>query len=89
MFEPTTTGLGEADLLIDRSAWPVIVLVCENSEVLFVAFVAVAVTTWPGVTAVARFALKLPLPRPSVFTVVVPRDICPSPNPVGSPDTLE
>ena len=89
MFEPTVTGLGEAVLLTDRSACPVIVLVCENSEVLLAAFVAVAVTTWPGVTAVARFTLKLALPEPFVFTVVVPRNVCPSPNPDGSPTALE
>ena len=89
MFEPTVTGLGDASLTTDRSAVPVIARACENSEVLPCAFVAVAVTTWPGVTGAAKFKLKLAFPAPSVFTTAVSRKVCPSPKPEGSAFALE
>ena len=56
----------------------------ENSEVLPPGSVAVAVMTWPGVTAGKLMTLMLALQLVSVVTVVEPRKICPSPLPTTS-----
>src|SRR5262249_31537696 len=54
----------------------------ENSEVLPMASVAVAVTMRPLATATLNDVLKLALPLASVVTLVKPRNCCPS---AGSP----
>ena len=51
----------------------------ENSEVLLLRSVAVAVTTSPTVTVVAKLAVKPALPVPSVVTSLKPRNVSPSP----------
>ena len=56
----------------------------ENSEVLLLGSVAVAVMSWPTVTAAEKAAVKLTLPPSSVVTSLKPRNVSPSPFPDGS-----
>ena len=51
----------------------------ENSDVLPLGSVAVAVMTLPTVAAASPTALKLALPLPFVVVWIVPRYSCPSP----------
>ena len=55
----------------------------ENSDVLWLGAVAVAVMKEPGAMA-GNGNVKLALPVTSVTTGCVPRDKSPSPNPLGS-----
>jgi len=56
----------------------------ENSDVFMVCkCVAVAVTDEPAGTA-ATFALKEAFPAASVVTINWPKNVLPSPNPLGS-----
>jgi hypothetical protein len=50
----------------------------ENSEVLLIASVAVAVTIWPSGTATLSEAAKVAVPLPSVVVLMEPRNSCPS-----------
>src|SRR5713226_9250694 len=50
----------------------------ENSEVLPMASVAVAVTSWPLVTGLLRAVLNEALPLKSVVVLTKPRNVCPS-----------
>ena len=61
----------------------------ENSEVLPLGSVAVAVSTFPAGTPTANIALMLALQLLSVVTVVEPRKVWPSPRPEGSQIELE
>ena len=61
----------------------------ENSEVLSLGLVAVAVMTCPAGTADPKETLKLTSPLTSVVTIVEPRKLWPSPLPEGSQSTLE
>jgi hypothetical protein len=58
----------------------------ENSDVLPLGSVAVAVTT--PVAPVGRVALRTALPEPSVVAVVAPRNVWPSPKKVASQAAL-
>lgn len=51
----------------------------ENSEVLPLGSVAMAVTDWPDERPASPIAVKLTLPEPSVLTGHCPRYVCPSP----------
>ena len=55
----------------------------ENSEVFPLGSVAVAAMNWPDGTDVAKVAVKLALPLPSVEIESEPRNCCPWPKPVG------
>jgi hypothetical protein len=55
----------------------------ENSDVLPVGLVAVAVTTCPGKTVAGTVWSKFALPVASVVTEAAPRKFCPSPKPDG------
>ena len=57
---------------------------CENSEVSPLESVAVDEIASPAGTAVGKITWTLALPEESVFTVVVPTNVCPSPKPEGS-----
>src|SRR5688500_3007822 len=61
----------------------------ENSEVLPVAFVAVAVMNLPAGTATGNTMLKLALQEPSVAMVTTSRYVWPSPKPEGSATSFE
>jgi hypothetical protein len=62
---------------------------CENSEVLLLVSVAVAVMTSPLETVTDSVALKAEPQFESVETVVEPRKVLPCPKPEGSQDGLE
>src|SRR5947209_20562235 len=61
----------------------------ENSEVLFAASVAVAVTNEPIVRLTGKVVLMVALPPASVVTLDAPRKVWPSPLPDASHEGLE
>ena len=63
---------------------PAIVKHCENSEVLFPGFVAVAVANWRGFATGNASGPNVTFPLASVVTWAVPTGTSPSPKPVGS-----
>jgi hypothetical protein len=61
----------------------------ENSDVLLLESVAVAVISRPDGNVIGKVTLKLVFPLPSVITVVEPIKVSPSPLPEGSQAALE